>query len=299
MKVQNNEKLGLRVSRNTIIVNSIISVFKLFAGVFANSTAMISDSIHSMSDSLSTIIVMVGIKIAGKEADEEHPYGHERFECMAALILAGILFSVGIGIGWAGVDKIIDLSKGETVLEQPGLLALIAALVSIAAKEWMYWYTLDAAKKTGLTSLKADAWHHRSDALSSIGSFVGILFAMNGFLVMDPLVCVVICVFIIKVSYDIFKDAADKMVDKTCDATTTAAVRAAILEQEGVIQIDLLHTRRFASRIYVDIEIAVDANLSVVAAHDISQRVQDSVQAKFEKVKHCMVHINPYEPPNE
>jgi cation diffusion facilitator family transporter len=228
-----------------------------------------------------------------KAADKDHPYGHERFECVTAIVLAALLFVIGVGIGWAGIEKIITNEYGD--FSVPGVLALFAAVLSIFVKEAMYLYTLAAAKKTGLVSLRADAWHHRSDALSSVGSFIGILFARLGFPMMDPLASVVISLFIIKVSYNVFKDASSKMVDKTCDDDMNSKISEVILDQEGVIGIDLLNTRQFGSKIYVEIEIAADASLTLIAAHDIAQRVHDEIEAKFEKVKHCIVHVNPYD----
>ena len=174
-----DEKIAMRVSVVSIVVNLILSFFKLMAGFIGNSGAMVSDAVHSASDVFSTLIVIVGVKISGKKSDTHHPYGHERMECVAAIILAVILFATGIGIGISGVEKII--SGSETGIEIPGVIALVAAVVSIAVKEWMYWYTRAAAKKINSGALMADAWHHRSDSLSSIGAFVGILGARLGF----------------------------------------------------------------------------------------------------------------------
>ena len=286
-----NEKIAMRVSINTIIGNVVLSAFKLFAGIFANSAAMISDSVHSMSDVLSTIIVMIGVKLAGKTSDKEHPYGHERMECAAAIILAAILFATGIMIGWSGVEKVMEGNDGNLTI--PGGLALAAAIVSIAAKEAMYWYTRAAAKKTGSGALMADAWHHRSDALSSIGSFVGILGARMGMPIFDPIASIVICLFIIKVAIYIFRDAIRKMTDTSCDDEFVAELRAVVLEQKDVIDIDSMNTRLFGDRIYVDIEISADSKFTLIEAHDVAQRVHDAIERRFEKVKHCMVHVNP------
>ena len=192
---ENETQLAMRVSVISVIVNLVLSVFKLLAGIFAHSGAMISDAVHSASDVFSTFIVMIGVTISGKQADEEHPYGHERMECVAAIVLAVILFATGLGIGWSGLQKIMQ-SQQQT-LEAPGALALIAAIVSIVTKEWMYWFTKIAADKIHSGALMADAWHHRSDALSSIGALVGIAGAQLGFPVLDPIASVVICLFIL------------------------------------------------------------------------------------------------------
>lgn len=165
--------IGVRVSWVSIIVNTVLSLGKLAAGLLAASGAMVSDAVHSASDVISSALVMFGISMAAKAEDESHPYGHERLECVTALLLAGLLFATGIGIGVGGIGNVALALEGS--LPAPGALALWAAVVSVAVKEAMYWYTKAAADKTNSGALLADAWHHRSDALSSIGSFVGIL----------------------------------------------------------------------------------------------------------------------------
>ena len=288
---RSNEQIAMQVSRNSIIGNVILSAFKLFAGVFAHSAAMVSDSVHSLSDVFSTIIVMIGVKMANQKSDREHPYGHERFECVAAIVLAAILFATGIGIGWAGVQKTIAGNYGKAVV--PGLLALVAAITSIIVKEVMYWYTRAAAKKTNSSALMADAWHHRSDAFSSIGSFFGIFGARLGFPILDPLASIVICLFILKAAFDIFRDAVGKMTDRACDEQTVAEMHEVILTQEEVEGIDQLKTRLFGDKIYVDVEIRVNGSFTLEAAHNRAQCVHDVIEEQFPKVKHCMVHVNP------
>ena len=290
--VKNHKSIAMRVSVVSIIVNTILSIGKVVAGIIAGSGAMISDGVHSASDVFSTIIVIIGVNIAHKESDEKHQYGHERFECIAAIILGVILLATGIGIGLSGINKIIAGIEGS--LAAPGSLALVAAVISILVKEWMYWYTRAAAIKINSGALKADAWHHRSDVLSSVGSFIGILGARIKFPILDPIASIIICLFIVKVSYDIFKDSIYKLIDASCDDETINKIKAVILEQEGVIQLDSLKTRVFGSRIYVDIEISAYGKQSLEDAHNIAQKVHDEVEEKIPMVKHCMVHVNPY-----
>lgn len=285
-----NEQIAISVSVNSIIGNVILSVFKMFAGIFANSAAMISDAVHSLSDVLSTIIVIAGVKMANKQSDKEHQYGHERMECVAAIVLAVILFGTGLAIGWAGVQKIIEGGYGD--LAVPGVLALVAAIISIVVKELMYWYTRGAAKKIDSSALMADAWHHRSDALSSIGSFAGILGARLGLPVLDPIASLVICLFILKAAFDIFKDAIGKMTDKSCDECVEEQIRSVAATQESVVTVDKIQTRLFGDKIYVDIEISADGSASLSKAHDIAHSVHDAIETAFPKVKHCMVHVN-------
>ena len=283
--------VAMKVSVVSIIINLALSLLKLLAGILARSGAMISDAVHSASDVLSTFVVIAGVKLAGKKPDSEHPYGHERMECVAAVVLAVVLAGTGVGIGLSGVNKIISSSSEE--LAVPGVLALVAAAVSIAVKEIMYQYTRRAAKKINSGALMADAWHHRSDALSSVGSLIGILGARLGMPVLDPLASVIICVFIEKAAIDIFRDAIDKMVDKSCPAETIDNMKTVILQTEGVCGVDELKTRLFGAKVYVEVEIAVAADKTIVEAHDIAERVHGAIEADFPEVKHCMVHVNP------
>lgn len=291
---QSNERIAMRVSRNSIIGNVLLTVFKLFAGIAAHSSAMVSDAIHSLSDVLSTFIVIAGIKMANRKPDKDHPYGHERLECVAAILLAAMLFGVGLSIGWGGVRKIFFEPVGN--IPMPGTLALIAAATSIVVKEAMYHYTRLAAKKINSSALTADAWHHRSDAFSSIGSFAGIFGARLGFPVMDAVASVVICAFILWAAVSIFRDAVGKMTDKACDEPTIERIRTVILEQEDVEGIDTLRTRLFGDKVFVDVEIRANGSATLETTHRAAQRVHDAIETQFPQVKHCMVHVNPDSP---
>lgn len=290
--VSTENALAMKVSGVSIAVNLLLSVFKLIAGILAHSGAMISDAVHSASDVGSTFIVMIGVTLSGKKSDKEHQYGHERMECVSSIILSGLLLATGLGIGLGGVENIVKSSHGEAIVI-PGMLALVAAVVSIVVKEWMFWYTRGAAKKINSGALMADAWHHRSDAMSSVGAFVGIFGARMGFPILDPLASVVICLLIVKASVDIFRDAIDKMVDRSCDEKTEKEMRETILKVDGVKRIDLLQTRLFGSKMYVDIEIAADGAQTLDAAHEIAEKVHHAIEETFTEVKHCMVHVNP------
>lgn len=289
--MEQEKKTAMRVSAVTIVWNVILSIFKLIAGIVGHSGAMISDAVHSASDVFSTIIVILGINIASRQSDDDHQYGHDRLECVAAILLAVVLFATGIGIGIGGINKIIEGTAGKDAI--PGMIALIAAVASIVVKEAMFWYTRSAAKKINSGALMADAWHHCSDALSSVGALIGIGGARLGFPILDPIASVVICVFIVKAAYDIFKDAIDKMVDKSCDEETEEKMRRLIEKQTGVLKVDVLRTRLFGAKMYVDIEIAADGDITLREGHEIAQVVHDKVEEEFPLVKHCMVHVNP------
>ncbi|MCL1883419.1 MAG: cation diffusion facilitator family transporter [Defluviitaleaceae bacterium] len=286
----NNERIAMKVARNSIIVNVGLAGFKLLAGIVGQSAAMVSDAVHSITDLVSTVIVIIGIKLANRKEDKEHQYGHERFESVATLVLAGLILSVGLGIGWAGVQAILS---GNYELSEPGVIALIAAVFGVLVKEGVYWYLRAAAKKTDSSALMADAWHSRADGLSSIGSFVGILGARMGFPIMDSIAAIVICLFIIKTAAKIAIDSLGKMTDRACDEETASAMQETILAQESVESIDLFRTRIFGNRIYVDVEIGVNESVTFKEAHEASHRVHDAIEKEFPKVKHCKVHANP------
>ncbi|MCI8586896.1 MAG: cation transporter [Lachnospiraceae bacterium] len=290
-----NQRIAMRVSAVSIVVNLLLSVGKLLAGIFGRSGAMVSDAVHSASDVFSTFIVIIGVRISSKKSDVNHPYGHERMECVASIILATVLLATGLGIGLGGLRTV--LSGHYETLAVPGLMALAAAVISIAVKEWMYWYTRAAAKKINSGALMADAWHHRSDSLSSIGAFVGIAGSRMGYPVLDAAASMVISVFIAKAAYEIFMDAVDKMVDKACDRETEEKIRKLVLLQEGVLGIDRLMTRLFGAKIYVDMEIAADGSRTLYETHAIAEQVHDAIEEQFPEVKHCMVHVNPAKAP--
>ena len=288
--MQTAAKLALRVSWVSLIVNLLLSAGKLLAGVLAHSGAMVSDAVHSLSDVCSTVVVMIGVRASSKAEDAEHPYGHERMECVAAIVLADLLLLTGLGIGYGGVKAIL---AGARELAVPGVAALIAAGVSIVVKEGMFRYTAHYARQLRSGALMADAWHHRSDALSSVGALIGIVGARLGLRVLDPVASVVICVMIVKAAVEIFIDAVKKMVDHSCDAETEARLLACAMEVPDVKRVDVLRTREFGNRFYVEMEIAVDSALPLSQAHAIAERVHDSIEAGFPEVKHVVIHENP------
>lgn len=282
-----------RLSLVSLIGNALLSGFKLLAGVWGHSGAMISDAIHSFSDVLTTFTAWFGVKVSRRAADASHPYGHERLECMASLFLGIVLMGTGIGVGRAGLETIFS-GQYETITP-PGAIALVAAVLSIVSKEAMYWYTRYYAKLIHSDAFMADAWHHRSDAFSSIGSLIGIGGAMLGFPVMDSVASVVICVFILKVAYDILKDAVVKMLDTSCGEQYEAELQKFVSEQKDVVCVDTLHSRMFGSKVYVDLEIEVDGSKTLQEAHDVAERVHTELEHRFPDIKHVMVHLNPAE----
>ena len=247
-----------KVSLVGMVTNIILTVLKLAAGILAHSGAMISDAVHSASDIFSGL-------------------------------LSGILALVG---GTIGVNAVKDIVSGN-VPEAPGVLALIAAVVSIVTKESLFWYTRGYAKRYRSTALHAEAWHQRSDALSSIGALIGIAGARMGVPVMEPIASFIIALFILRVAVRIFREAVDQMVDHSAKEADESAFRTTALEQPGVQDVDLLRTRMFGNRVYVDLEIAADPNLTLAEAHEIAEQVHDAIERTYPDVKHIMVHVNP------
>ncbi len=287
-----DEKLAIRkLSLVGIVGNIFLSAFKFFAGIIGNSSAMVSDAVHSLSDVFATLIALIGVKFGRRAADASHPYGHERIESLAAIALGLVLLVTGIGIGWTGLEKI--LAGNYESLPIPGAIALVAAIVSIAVKEAMFWYTRHWARIIRSSAFEADAWHHRSDALSSIGALIGVGGSMLGYPVCDPIASVVICLFILKQGVSIIVDALKKMLDTSCGPQFEDKIRELVDGESQVERIDVLRTRMFGDKVYVDMEIAIDGTMQLTDAHAIAERVHDNVEQAFPEVKHVMIHVNP------
>lgn len=285
-----------QVNRTTFVTlggNAFLAVLKLLTGFLASSAALVSDGINSFSDCFSGIIVLIGVHISAKKSDKEHPYGHERLECVAALILAAILICSAFFIEWGAVRTILEIAAGETVL-QPTMPALIVALFCIFFKGGMYLYTEKRAKKLNSAALHGCAVDHLSDSLSSVGAAVGIVGALCSVFVLEPIASVFIGLLILKSAWDICRMAVDKLIDKAADDQTEKKIAEIALSTEGVERIDVLRTRQYSNKIFVDLEIAVQPDLSLIEAHRIAERVHERVEhGAIEEIKHCMVHVNP------
>ncbi|MDO5118204.1 MAG: cation diffusion facilitator family transporter [Eggerthellaceae bacterium] len=269
--------------------NVALAIFKLVAGLLGNSMALVSDAVHSASDVLATGVAYVGDRIARREADEGHPYGHERFEQLASAILALILAAVGIGIGIAGVQS--ALAGGPEVA--PGILPLVAAAVSIAVKEAMFWYTRHGARAIGSDVFMADAWHHRTDALSSVAALIGVGASRLGFPLGDSIASIAICIFILKVAWDVGRAAIGKLVDESGGAELDKQIAECALSCDGVDHVDSVITRRFGSQFYVDVEVAMDGSIPLHEAHRRAEQVHTRIESECPQVKHATVHVNP------
>ena len=291
------KKTILKVGIVTIIFNLLLTLGKIIAGALAKSNSLISDGVHSGSDVLSTIVVMVGAKLSSKKADKDHPFGHERMESLASIILGMLLVGTAVLLGYSGIVSIIDFSKGNIPSKSEFIyVALGFAIASIVVKFFMYLYTVVYAKKIKSTALKADAYHHLSDSLSSIGSVLGIVGILIGgyWAILDPIACLIIAVFIVKVAFDILRTAFNEVVDKSAGEEFNQKISKIINNVEGVQKINSLKTRQFGNKYYVEVEIAVDPTITVQQGHDIGSLVHHTIEKEIEEVKHCMVHVDPH-----
>lgn len=282
----------------TIIWNVLLSIFKVVAGILSHASSLISDGIHSVSDVFTTIIVLIGAKLSSKSPDKEHPFGHERMESIASILLAMLLGATSFILGYSGVKSIIEYSKGIMPSSNGFIyLALGSSLSSIIVKFIMYVYTIRVAKRINSTSLKADAYHHLSDSLSSFGSVLGIVGLMLGgcWSILDPIASIVIALFILKVAYDVAKSAINEVVDHAAPEEFENSIKEIVNNTDGVVSINSLKTRQFGNKYYVEIEIAVEGSISVKEGHSIAKKVHDQIEDKYEDIKHCMIHVDPYE----
>ena len=275
------------ISLISIILNLVLSLGKAVIGVKLLSGAIISDAVHSASDVFSTIIIIIGTFVANKKEDKNHPYGHERFEEIASILLGCLLFFTGFEIL---KEAIITLRNGNYNLNIENInIGLILCAISIILKFSMYLFTYIYSKKINSSALKADAYHHLSDSLSSIGALIGLIGVMNNYYFADSIAACVISLFIFKTAFDIIKESTNKLTDMACDEEK---IKEEILKFKDVT-IDDIKTRKFSNKIYIDIEIALDGNLSLYKAHEIAEDIHDNLEKLFPEIKHCMIHVNP------
>lgn len=292
MNIESQNKLSKQVSNVGLFANIFLSIAKLAVGIIGASQALISDAINSIGDVFATFVVLIGVKESKKAADTDHPFGHERLDSVAAIILAIFFFLTAFFIGFRAVSSILEGINGEIPL--PSNLTWIVAVIAIAIKEGLFIYTANAAKLTGSTALKGSAYDHQADVISTTGSLIGIVGARIFSLpILDPIFSLFIGVLIVITGIRVFKEAIERMIDKSIDEEDEKAIIKTVEEVVGVEQIDMFRSRIFGNRIYVDIDIAVDADLSLEEAHTIAENVHDRIEQDYPLVKHIMVHVNP------
>lgn len=289
------EKEIFRVTYAGSIVNFALLIFKFVAGILGHSSAMIADAIHSLSDFITDIIVITFVRISGKPQDKTHNYGHGKYETLATAIIGIILFFVGIGILINSTTSIIDVCRGK-ILEAPSMLALIAAIVSIVSKEAVYQYTIFKGKKLNSKAVIANAWHHRSDALSSIGTMIGIggaIFLGTNWRILDPIAALIVSLFIVKVSVELIRPCVDELLEKSLPQEDEAKILAIIVSHNGVSSPHHLRTRRIGNKIAIEIHIRMDGSITLKEAHDITLKIEASLKQEFGHDTHIGIHMEP------
>lgn len=295
MTEQERVKGIYRVTIVGSVVNLLIVVFKFVAGLLGRSSAMIADAVHSLSDFVTDIVVIVFVNISGKPEDEDHRYGHGKYETLATVIIALALFAVGVGILVDGAKDVAAVVNGA-VLPAPSMIALIAAALSIVAKELLYRYTAHVGRKLDSQAVVANGWHHRSDAFSSIGVLVGIGGAMllgEKWRVLDPLAAIVVSAFIIKVAVDLIKPCLDELLERSLPAEVEQEIEQIILSEEGVTSPHHLRTRRIGNRYAIEVHIRMDGNLTLSEAHRITTAVEQKLKSRYGSATHVGIHTEP------
>lgn len=278
-----------KVTLISIIWNVVLTFIKVLGGILGKSNAMIADGLHSASDIISSIGVLIGNKIAKTPNDKEHNYGHEKAETLVSFLLSMLLIGVALKISLNGINSLIHLND----VQVPTFLPLIISVISIGIKEYQYKITIKVAKKINSPSLKADAWHHRSDALSSVAAFIGIGGSLLGFKALDPIATVVVGLFVAKVGLDIFKDAINELMDYSINENDESQIITIANDTDGVLNIGELRTRKHGSMAYVDLTICVNKDLTVLQGHEIANKLEISILEKLQIVKGITVHVEP------
>lgn len=290
------EKKIYRITFIGSIVNFMLLAFKFVTGVLGHSSAMIADAVHSLSDFITDVIVIVFVKIAGKPVDDDHAYGHGKYETLASVIVGIILGIVGVGLAWNGIEKTIGFFKGEPI-ESPTYLALAAAVISIVAKESLYRYTVSAGKDLNSPALVANAWHHRSDALTSVATLIGIggaLLLGPHWSVLDPLAAVVVSGFIVKAAFSLMKPGIDELLEKSLPENQIAEIASIIGSVPGVIAFHRLRTRRIGANIAIDTHVKMDGGISLRNAHEIANEIERLLKKKYGAATYIGIHMEPF-----
>ena len=295
MEANAREKSIYKVTWIGSIVNFLLLVFKFIAGFLGHSSALVADAVHSLSDFATDIIVIVFVKISGKPEDDDHRYGHGKYETLATALIGVALFAVGIGLLVSGATKVADVIKG-VVLPAPSMIALVAAAVSIVAKEILYRYTVRVGKNLNSQAVVANAWHHRSDAFSSIGTLIGIGGAIllgEKWRILDPLAAIVVSAFIIKVAADLLKPCVDELLERSLPAETEKRILDIIASFPEVSSPHHLRTRRIGNHIAIEVHLRMDGKTSLEDAHTVATNVERQLKSEFGPDTHIGIHMEP------
>lgn len=279
-----------KVTLITILLNIGLTILKILAGILGNSTAIIADGLHSASDIITSIGILIGNKISRKPRDDEHQYGHEKAESLVSFILAAVLIIVALKIGYDGVKELFNIND----ILIPNALPLIVALISIGVKEYQYQITIRVAKIINSSSLKADAWHHRSDALSSIAAFVGIGGAMLGFKILDPIASIIVAIVVVKVGANILKSACNELMDSSISKQDICEIESLVDKDDEIYGIKDFKSRKYGSVAYIDMSIFIDKSKTLEEAHDIADNLEHSIISNLNYIKEINIHTEPY-----
>lgn len=280
------------------IANAILVIFKFVAGILANSAAMLADAVHSLSDFITDVIVLVFVKISNRPKDKSHDYGHGKFETLATLIIGVALLFVGVMIFYNGVIKIYENVWLGVRLESPGMLAFWAAIVSILIKEIVYQYTARKGRKLNSQAVVANAWHHRSDALSSVGTALGIggaIFLGDEWRILDPIAAVVVSMFIIGMAMKLFIHSLNELLEKSLPDEVEDEIVAIAESFEMVRNVHDIRTRSIGSNIAVEMHVLMDGSLTLKATHDTTEAIEKRLREKFGEKTHIAIHVEPVE----
>lgn len=287
-----------RITRITVfgtIVNTLLLAFKFLAGILGGSAAMLADAVHSLSDFLTDIVVLVFVKISNRPADRKHSYGYGKYETLATLCIGIALLAVGIGIAVDGVEKIIQVWNGET-LAQPGWIAFWAAIASIALKELTYWLTIRVAKQVDSEALRANAWHHRSDALSSIGTGLGIGGAIllgQKWTILDPVAALVVSVFIVLTALRLTYGAIGEFLEQSLPEENENEIRAIVAADKELSELHHLCTRRLGNRVAIEMHLRMPGNTPLTIAHKHASAIEQQLKQRFGDQTHINIHLEP------
>ena len=293
--MQPRDRRIYRITLAGSIVNVVLLVFKFAAGILGHSAAMIADAIHSLSDFLTDIIVIVFVRLSSKPADRDHDYGHGKYETLATSVIGLALAVVAVLIGWDGIEKIADALQGNR-LESPGIIALWAALLSITLKEWIFRATRKVANEVKSKALEANAWHHRSDALSSVGTAIGIGGAVmlgDGWAILDPIAAIVVCVLIIVTAFRIIRQSSGELLEESLPEETEDRIEQIVYQDTLVSDIHKLHTRRIGNIIAIEMHLRMPADITLAESHVHATAIEQSLKTEFGKGTHIMLHIEP------
>lgn len=279
-----------KVTIISILLNIVLTILKILSGILGNSTAIIADGLHSASDIITSVGILIGNRISRKPRDDEHQYGHEKAESLVSFTLATVLIGISLKIGYDGLRELINVNN----ILVPNALPLVVALISIVVKEYQYQITIRVAKRINSSSLKADAWHHRSDALSSIAAFIGIGGAMLGLKILDPIASIIVAIVVVKVGIDILKSACDELMDSSISKQDISKIKSLVDSNEKIYGIKDFKSRKYGSVAYIDMSIFIDKSKTLEEAHDIADNLEHTIISGLSYVKEINIHTEPY-----